>query len=167
MFKKTYADAERVRQVLNYDPETGLFTWAVQKGGIPSGARAGSIGADGYIAIGLDGTSYKAHRLAFVWMTGRWPTDQIDHRNGDRTDNRWGNLREATQAQNAANMRCREGRELPRGVIRHHRRFVARIRRDGADKHLGTFATPEEAHAAWRAAARETYGEFAHQPGGS
>jgi|SRR5262249_13953776 len=86
--------AERLREVLSYDPETGTFTWRVSGGGRRTSGVAGHHDRawKGYVCIAVDGRKYRAQRLAFLYMTGDWPPAQIDHINGDTSDNRWANL---------------------------------------------------------------------------
>ena len=93
----------RLKEVLRYDPNTGDFTWLVRVGGMVSvGGKAGT-GQKGYVRIGIAGKGYQAHRLAFLYMTGKWPTKEVDHANGNRSDNRWQNLREASHSENQCN----------------------------------------------------------------
>ena len=112
----------------------------------------------GYILISVDGRQYQAHRLAFLWMTGRLPSQMIDHINGDGKDNRWTNLREASPRVNVQNQRAARadnGLGLL-GVYQNHKRFMARITtHEKRNKYLGTFDTPEQAHEAYLAAKRE------------
>lgn len=94
---------ERVRELLVYDYQTGMFTWRVTRGEFIAGAVAGSLKREGYWRIGLDGKQYAAHRLAWAYVYGVWPKHGLDHRDRDKTNNRIDNLREATNAQNAQN----------------------------------------------------------------
>src|SRR5262249_3674854 len=97
----TYA---RLREVLDYDPETGVFRWRVCRGPRASGSMAGCPNSDHRIYIKIDGQNYLASPLAYLWMTGTLPDDQqVDHINRDPSDNRWINLRLATHSQNQAN----------------------------------------------------------------
>lgn len=149
---------------LQYDPETGAFTWRDLPGREKwAGKPAGSIGLRGYLRIPLKGASHSAHRLAWLIVTGHWPTDQIDHINGDRADNRFANLREATNSQNNANKAPRAGRVLPKGVHWHKqfRKYQALIQHDGKVRYLGRFDDPAVAGEAYRKAAEEIFGEFA------
>ena len=92
-----------IRDLLGYDPETGLFTRKVQRGKHKEGEIAGCLNAKGYVEIKACGKIYEAHRLAHLFMTGSWPSEQIDHVNHIKSDNRWSNLREASRAQNTQN----------------------------------------------------------------
>lgn len=147
--------AELVRSILDYNPLTGVFTWK-------NGTLAGGISNCGYLRIGIKRSKYLAHRLAWLMMTGKWPLDQLDHINGVRIDNRWANLRAATNAQNTINSDYANRTGL-RGIYHHkkHGGWAAAIKANGHRVHLGYFKTPEEAHAAYCEAAREFHGEFA------
>ena len=157
--------SERLHEVLHYDQSLGIFTWLVARKGVKVGAIAGCLSKNhGYRYIRIDGRLYKEHRLIWLWMTGVWPTHGIDHINGTRSDNRWINLREATQSQNLANA----GRRIDntsgfKGVtwVKQTRRWMAQTTKAGRHIHLGYFATAEEAHVAYVAAAHEHHGEFA------
>ena len=95
---------ERLQYLLSYDRETGIFRWRINRGRMAkAGDIAGSQGNDCYVRIRVDGKDYAAHRLAWLYMTGEWPAATIDHENINRADNRWRNLREATNAQNGTN----------------------------------------------------------------
>lgn len=144
--------------MFNYDPVTGILTWRVDRSTwVKAGDVAGSIDGNGYVNIQISGTGYKAHRLAWLWVTSEWPKAEIDHINRIKDDNRWVNLREATHSQNTINISPRN-RLLPRGVKRKGRKFTAEIGKPNL--YLGTFDTPEEARAAYVVAAQDLYGEF-------
>lgn len=151
-----------LREDLSYDPVTGEFRRTRE---VSSNARVGSIAGalhrNGYRYIGLRGRSYRACRLAWLYMTGSWPVALVDHANCDTADDRWENLREATNSQNAANARLRrDTRTGFKGVKRLGRKWQARIGGSG-QQHLGTFDTAEEAHDAYLEAAQRIYGPFA------
>jgi HNH endonuclease len=93
----------RVHELFFYDPHTGVFLRRQPQASEHVGDVAGCRTSEGYWRIHVDGRSYFAHRLAWLYMTGKWPKDQIDHINLDGSDNRWGNLRGATNGQNQAN----------------------------------------------------------------
>jgi hypothetical protein len=157
--------ADRVRELLNYDPETGVFTWAAQSSTrVKIGAVAGSVDIYGYHIIRVDGRLYRAHRLVWLYVHGEWPVGDIDHINGDPGDNRIANLRPATRSQNLANSKRRKNNTSGyKGVSwnKQARKWHARIGVDGQYKHLGLFTDPAEAHEAWLAAAKKTSREFA------
>lgn len=155
---------ERLREVLHYNQETGIWTWLISsKWNIIIGSTAGDLKPSGYILIGVDGKRYRAHRLAWLYMTGAWPTQQIDHKNTIRNDNRWLNLREATQQQNSANMLRTNNKIGTKGVIksRNGRKFIARIMVDYKSIYLGTYDTKEKAAEVYRVAAEKYFGAYA------
>ena len=152
---------DRLQKLLDYDPDTGLFTWLVRTNKrIKIGAAAGSPHNEGYRQIKIDGEKHLAHRLAWLWMTGDWPAHQLDHINGIRDDNRWDNLREATQAENNQNMAMhRDNTSGFMGVCWHRLagKWMAQIRVAGRSRYLGLFTTPEAAHEAYVAAKSELH----------
>ena len=166
---RVHLTAEFVRSVLDYDPQTGILRWRhrwdrpQQWNTRYSGTVAGQIN-NGYrcIQVERDKGAYNAARLAWLYVTGEWPLDQIDHINGIRDDNRWRNLRAASNAENNRNRgaQSNNGTGL-RGVSRWGKRWQARISVDGRQVRVGAFDTPEEAAAAYAAAARRLHGEFA------
>ncbi|TIM06369.1 HNH endonuclease signature motif containing protein [Mesorhizobium sp.] len=157
--------ADRARALLIYNPETGALNWRVARPGTFSGALAGTRTSEGYTQVELDYRLYKAHRVIWLIMTGKWPTHQVDHKNGMRADNRWKNLRAATPLQNARNRRPGKRNRSGRiGVTQTATgRWQAFIGVDLQNRVLGTFPTFEEAAAARNAAEVEHYGEFAAQ----
>lgn len=162
MAQKTELTAERLREVLDYNPETGVFTWRVSNGKrAVAGQLAGGISRNGYVRISIDDARHYAHRLAWLYVHGVWPKGQIDHINGAKTDNRIANLREATNAQNGQNRRTARADSQSGliGVYLHpiSGRWGAEIVRDGQKHSLGYFDTPEAAHAAYLAAKRELH----------
>lgn len=154
----------RLKQLLRYDPESGNFYRLATMGSQKKGSIAGTPHAKGYVDITVDGMRVLAHRLAWFYMTGEWPVSDIDHKDQDKTNNRWANLRPATRSQNMGNCGARSNSQSGiRGVRLFKRtgRWVASIRVSGNDVHLGYFATADEADAAYRSAALQHYGEFA------
>lgn len=156
---------DRLREILQYDAETGEFRWKVRMGcRALQGARAGTTKEDGYRILFIERKRYAEHRLAWFYAYGRWPCRFIDHANGVRNDNRLANLREATRSQNAFNSPAKvPGVVGLRGVSRTcgAATFKARISANNVEHHLGCFATPEAAHAAYCEAAKRLHGEFA------
>lgn len=154
----------RLKQVLRYDRATGIFIWRKSRRGVTAGAVAGRSNQKGHIQIKIDGILYSANRLAFFWMRGRWPKHQVDHRDVETSNNRWKNLREATNAQNCGNKkRYRNNTTGFKGVSFHRAsgKYQASIRRNYQKIHLGLFGNPELAHRAYKAAAKEAFGSFA------
>src|SRR5258708_6676719 len=155
---------ERLKELLTYSPDTGLFYWAVKPNrDVAAGARTGSKSADGALLIRIEGKLYRAHRLAWLYVHGEWPK-VIDHINGEPSDNRLANLRDCSQKQNTWNMRAhRDNSSGVKGASFCQRRqlWFARICRDGRSHHLGYFSTVERASDAYDAAARRLHGEFA------
>ncbi len=151
---------------LLYDPAVGVFIWLTPKCyRMKVGDIAGSRDAYGYRKIKWLGKSVFAHRLAWFLVFGEWPSEQIDHVNGDKSDNRLENLREATRAQNAAN---RAGwRDGLKGAAPCKDRWSAGIKVGGRRKHLGCFATELEAHEAYVQAAASVHGEFSNAKSGA
>jgi hypothetical protein len=156
--------ADRLREVLHYDPDSGVFRWVKCPGDrMRAGTVAGCL-CDGYTTIDVDKRTYYAHRLAWLYQTGKWPDLRLDHRNMVRTDNRWANLREATDAQNKANRKKLASNTSGfKGVSWHkfNRKWRSRIVFEKREILLGYFDDPVKAHAAYAAKAHELYGEFA------
>lgn len=148
--------AERLRALLTYNPETGVFTWRERRGGAALvDTPAGNINSNGYRVIAIDYVRYRAHRLAWLYVHGCWPVSRIDHVNRMRDDNRFANLRQATDAENSQNRSL--GRNSTSGYLgvswcSASGRWAARIKVDGRKKRLGFFASPEEASAAYERA---------------
>lgn len=163
MAKKLLSVA-RARALLDYDPSTGMFTWKIYRGPrARAGSTAGAPHPGGYRCIRIDGTGpYLAHRVAWLMTYGEWPAGDIDHVNGDRSDNRIANLRLADRFQNGANAKVHlDNLSGFKGVSQMRGRYQARIRVRGQSFYLGSFLTPEEAHGAYVAAARRLSGAFA------
>lgn len=159
---------ERLKELLSYDPLTGVFLWKVDRSNIKRGTLAGRYDKAGYIRIGIDGREYRAHRLAWLYMTGEWPEIFLDHRDMDKNNNAWSNLRLATKSQNAANIGpLKSNTSGIKGVSFHSggakggKPWQANITKNGKAMGLGIFATKEEARAAYAAAAERLFGEFA------
>ena len=154
---------QRLKKLLNYDPTTGVFTWRVAKSRhVKIGQTAGTINSRECIQIMIDGKRYVAHRLAWLYIFGAWPSEHIDHINTTRFDNRIENLREATHVENAQNARKQQGARCRlKGVYVDNNKFRARIRVGPRQIHLGMYDTEEEAHAAYMMAARTEFGAFA------
>lgn len=156
---------ERLKELLSYDPNTGDFTRLIGRSGPKArkGDVAGRDNGQGYIRIYVDGKGYKAHRLAWFYMTGYWPSE-VDHKNTVRSDNRWSNLREATRHENRTN--CSAYKNNSSGIkgvsfYKPTGKWKAQIQKNGKKIGLGYFNTKEDAGAAYAQAALENFGEFA------
>ena len=155
--------AERLREILSYDPITGVFHWLIDASRrVKKGHVAGCKSVEGYLLIGINGRVYRAHRLAWLYVHGRWPSDLLDHRNGIPSDNWIKNLREATNADNGQNCAVQRNNTSGRpGVCWDIRRgkWRAYIKLDGKLRNLGRFDTIDDAAGA-RAKAKAAFHQF-------
>ncbi len=153
--------AERARELLDYNPETGTFTWRVGRGNARAGSRAGYKRPDGYVFISVDGKNYYAHRLAWLMTHGVWPTSDTDHINGVTGDNRISNLREASRALNLQNQRVPSANNtsgyLGVSFDSNRQSFNAKISIQGKGLNLGYFHDVEEAYQAYLTAKRRLH----------
>ena len=156
---KTDLTAQRLRELLHYDPNTGVFTWLKR---IAKRIHVNDIAgqhSNGYLVITVDGAKRMAHRLAWLYSHGTWPKNHIDHINGNPLDNRLCNLRNATNAENMQNQR-KAGAGSSTGFLGVHKRrnkWRARITTNGVLFELGTFDAPEDAYAAYLLAKRRLH----------
>ena len=154
----------QLKEYIHYSPLTGVFTRISS----PYEAKLGVINScanhsNGYFQIGISGKLYKAHRLAWMYMHGEWPKDQIDHINRDKIDNRIDNLREASSAQNNQNVGLRSDNASGIKGVTYYKitgKWVAKINISGKLKHIGYFKTLEEASQAYESYAKQHHGEF-------
>lgn len=154
--------AEQLREVLAYHPETGMFNWKkAMARRLTVGQVAGCIGGPGYIQIWVKGRRYYGHRLAWFHYYGKWPENEIDHRNGIKTDNRIANLREANSRQNKANAKPKHQGLKGTTWDKNRKKWHASICYNRKTINLGRFNTEEEAHEAYIKSARSLHGEFA------
>lgn len=147
--------AEQLREVLNYDPETGVFTRKVPARGVKAGEIAGCDNGRGYIRIRVCGSYVLAHRLAWLYVHGEWPAGEIDHVNRNSMDNRVSNLRVVDRTANLINRRDdRRNKSGIRNVLWDAKRqkWVAQLRRRGSQLNLGRFDSITDAAAAVEAA---------------
>ena len=148
--------AEKLRSVLHYEPETGIFTWKVRTSTcVKVGDAAGCPGGGGYLLISVQSRLYRAHRLAWLYVYGEWPKDQLDHINRNRSDNRISNLRDVSTKQNQQNAGKRSDNTSGHAGVSWYKRiskWQAKITHNQKDVHLGYFATIEAAIAARKAA---------------
>ncbi len=157
--------AERLRELLDYDPRTGRMTRRVTRGSNAlAGGEAGSINGKGYVDVRVDGRRYRRSRLAWLHVTGAWPTQECDHRNGVKDDDRISNLRDVSRAENNRNARSWNQHGV-KGVCFHARKrarpWEASIWMAGKRKSLGYFATKTEAAGAYTEASKRQHGAFA------
>ncbi len=153
---------ERLREVLDYNSETGIFTWKINTRYGFKGRQAGTACHD-YLAITIDKKKYLAHRLAWFHANGSWPKNEIDHRNLDKRDNRLDNIREATRSQNQFNVpKTRKNKSGYVGVFFNSQaqKFHATHRTNGKTYHVGYFHTAEDANTARVAAVSAIRGEY-------
>ncbi len=153
--------AGRLRELMSYDKETGELTWRVSRGSIKSRSTVGRENGNGYLRTSVDGRDYYVHRLVWMYVYGAWPTDQIDHKNGSRADNRITNLRAVTTTENGGNRRQAKANSYT-GLLGAHwysayGKFSSQIMANGIKMHLGYFNTAEAAHAAYIKAKRELH----------
>lgn len=148
--------ASELRELLHYDAKTGVFRWRVRCGQGKANAVAGTLTKDGYVQLRIRRVHYRAHRLAWLWVTGSWPVHQIDHCNGVRGDNRFENLRDVPQGINVQNQRRAQKKNKVGllGVKRNGSGFRAAITVGGKESYLGTYSTPEIAHGVYVTAKR-------------
>lgn len=159
---KNSLTAQRLRFVLSYDPSSGVFVWLVNHRSDLIGHEAGSV-KPRYRDIKVDGVLYKAHRLAWLYVTSEWPSMRIDHKDTDTQNNRFENLRLATHSQNIANSRRRSDNTSGfKGVHlqKSTGRWVAYINKDCQRFYLGQFDSAESAHQAYTDAANKLHGTF-------
>lgn len=158
---KGSAQVERLHELFTYEPDSGALRWRVDRGQrARKGTIAGSVSRQGYRVVGFDGLrSVFAHRIAWAMQTGAWPSQEIDHIDGDRTNNALANLRMVTTAQNHQNMRAaRADNKIGLlGVSPCRGGYRAQIQVAGKKRWLGEFKTAEQASAAYVSAKRELH----------
>jgi len=153
----------RLKESLFYSPVVGVFEWRRPGRRVRRGFLAGGVNGNGYIRVRVDGRSYPAHKLAWLYMTGEYPSGVLDHIDGDRSNNAFNNLRLATCAQNSHNMRLhRTSTTGVKGVTMVRGKYEASIRKNGVYAFRKTFETLEEAEEAIRVKREELHGEFAN-----
>jgi hypothetical protein len=145
----------RLKELLEYQPETGEFFWKVCRQCVPAGAKAGSLHKQkGYVFIRADLKRYAAHRLAWLYVHGQWPKNDIDHINGIRSDNRISNLRDVTHATNLLNRTAAKG-----ATCRQSGAWEAASKRQGVTTYLGRFKTFDQANAAYMSHKSQVFSE--------
>lgn len=168
--KKTYTinknnsslDADSLREIINYDEDTGQFCWRKKPQGVCMGQPIGHFNKLGYLQIRIKLKLYQAHRLAWLYHYGKWPVGVLDHVNMDRFDNRILNLRDCEQQQNCFNQRMHKNNVTGlKGVSPRRGGWRASIVVSRKQIHLGDFGCPTAAHFAYCAAAKKYHGKFA------
>ncbi len=175
-------NAEDIRRLLSYEPLTGELTWRQRTpdmfvpgkrtadqicnmwNGKHAGKQAGTASLIGYRYVHIENVFHKEHRLIWLHVMGDWPISDIDHIDGDKSNNAIHNLRLASRSQNCANTKIRKDNGCGfKGVSYHSqlRKYQARIQINGRSMSLGCFETPEQAHEAYVKAARSYFGAFA------
>jgi HNH endonuclease len=156
MYAKNTISHVRIKELLDYDPATGIFTWRVRKANrLAKGTTAGSVW-NNRIRIKIDGHSYLAHRLAWFLVYQEWPKQDVDHINGNSLDNRLCNLRDVSRAVNVRNVASARNSSRTRllGASPHKNKYQSSIMIDGVRRYLGLFDTPEAANEAYVKAKR-------------
>jgi hypothetical protein len=177
MAKRQLPSPEELRQLLRYEPETGKLFWLPRPADMFATRRAFGLwntrfaGVEAFTAVNNNGYRHGkifgigvlASRVIWAMQAGAWPTEHVDHRDLDRSNNRWLNLRRATHSQNMHNQGPRKSTSGLKGVHwdKRDRNWRAQITASGRKRMLGSYETAEEAHAAYQAAACELHGEFA------
>lgn len=154
-----------MKNFLSYDPLTGNLTWRqrLKRGGRLAGSKAGTIDSNGYGRVTVGGKGYKTARIAWLLMTGKWPKRIIDHKDRNRANDAWDNLRLATSSQNSHNQGL-SSRNISgyKGVSWHkgEGKWRATISANKCRHHLGYFSNKQLAAAVWKEAAARLHGEF-------
>ncbi|HEY6861677.1 MAG TPA: HNH endonuclease [Pseudolabrys sp.] len=157
-----------VREMLDYDRETGVLKWSQSEKVRPQfrGTVAGTIQYDGYRCLRFKFHRYYAHVLIWFHVHGAWPREQIDHWDLNRDNNALANLRLATPRQNSVNTKVsKKNTSGFKGVCEQNGRWIAQMRQDGKRGYIGSFDTAEEAFEAYKQAALKQHGEFARPDG--
>ncbi len=155
------ASIDRICELLDYDPITGVIRWKMQRGRQRVGSVAGCVTSTGYRYISIDGQFYLAQRLAWLLISGEWPEFEVDHRDRNRDNNAKSNLRPATRIQNTHNTSLRSDNTSGHaGVSYGHGKWVARMVHEGKSSYLGRFLDKADAVEARLRVARPARGEF-------
>lgn len=151
----TSLNQNRLKELLDYNPDTGVFTWKVSRGSVRAGSVSKATDTYGYTHIKINRRIYRAHRLAFLYMTGNFPEYEVDHINGVPDDNRWVNLRAVAHIENGKNQK--KPNDNTSGFIgvcwnKKNRKWYVQINVDGKRKHVGSYVCKMAAVGARRAA---------------
>lgn len=163
--ERTTISHSRLKELLHYNPETGVWTWLrATSARKPAGSEAGDVKPSGYRLIGVDGVRYRAHRLAWFYVTETWPDSLIDHIDGIRSNNAFSNLRLANCQQNAANSKISKNNTSGyKGVywLKQRSLWAAKVNVGPKQIYLGSFQKAEDAARAYEQGAKRYFGEFA------
>ncbi len=153
--------AERLRELLNYDAETGVFTNRTHRSHsrMPAGAVAGSVISTGYLRVVIDAKAHLCHRLAWLYVYGRWPDNSIDHINGIRSDNRISNLRDVPHSVNMQNGVARGTKYGYPGIMYSKGSYFGKVKVQGRRIYTKAYPTPELAHRGWLELKSELHAE--------
>lgn len=163
MTKITDEEVDYIKELLSYDPDTGLFTWKKSRRGVKKGTIAGNKNDRGYIQIKVNYKFYKAHRLAFLFMNQELP-NMVDHIDGVKDNNKWDNLRPCNKSENGGNSKIRSDNTSGyKGVSfnKKSKKWVSYLYINGRQVFLGRFDCPIEAHKEYCKAAKKYRGDFA------
>lgn len=151
----------RLKELVSYDPDTGIFIWIKKANrNILTGSVAGSVNSQGYWRIQIDQKSYRAHKLAWLYIFGEFPNGILDHKNRDKLDNRISNLRSVSSSINNQNCKIRKNNTSGSTGVhldKSRQKWVSYVNIDSKHKHIGYFNTIEEAIAARKAAEEKFY----------
>jgi hypothetical protein len=151
----------RLKELVSYDPDTGVFIWIKKANrNILIGSVAGSVNSQGYWRIQIDQKSYRAHKLAWLYIFGEFPNGILDHKNRDKLDNRISNLRSVSSSINNQNCKIRKNNTSGSAGVhldKSRQKWVSYVKIDSKHKHIGYFNTIEEAIAARKAAEKKFY----------
>lgn len=152
-----------IETVLDYNPEDGLFRHKVSNGPAREVGRVvTSLDSHGYIRVSHKGKRFLGHRVAFYLMLGYWPEHDVDHIDGERSNNKWGNLREATRSQNLHNQKCTRGKSRFKGVTKYQNGWVAQCRHKlRVSGYIGFSPSELEAALMYNYVAEKDFGKFA------
>lgn len=167
--KRPLPSIARIRELLDYDRETGIFRWKTKRRGNRSGQQAGHFNKEsGYWFVRVDDTLIRSHRLAWAWVRGYWPEEEIDHKDRNRGNCRFANLRKAARVQNAANMSMHPKNTTGVAGVSlttSRKRFRAEIHISSKRIHLGYFDSLDAAGEARKQASIKYRGKFAPEHG--
>lgn len=163
MFKIAVFSRSQLMEWLHYDPLTGIFYWRVDRRRARAGDIAGCTCPDGYLRVRINYQQLCMHRVAWFYMTGEWPSRHIDHKDTNKANNKWDNLRLATVSQNSANSKIGSRNKSGfKGAYLQEGKWCARVTKESGERvFLGFFETAEEAHHAYMVALEAIHGEFA------